>query len=51
MRIKSINLLALLTIPLSIYLVVSGIVDWEIVCLIWLMELELNVKIKYMILK
>ena len=46
MRIKSINLMALITIPLSLYLMISGLVDWEIIALVWVMEFELNVSLR-----
>ena len=46
MKITSINLMSLLTVPLSIYLIVSGRVSWEIVCFVWLMEFELDVKLR-----
>ncbi len=46
MKIETINIFALVTIPLSILAIVYGIVDWPVVCLIWLMKFELNVKIR-----
>jgi len=45
-KITSINLVALITIPFSIWLGFSGRVDWWLIGLIWLMGLELNLKLK-----
>lgn len=42
MIIKSINLMALVTIPLSIWLGCTGCVGWDLLVLIWLMECSID---------
>lgn len=44
--INSINLFAIVTIPLSIWLVATGRVDWWVVVFVWLMEIELTLKLR-----
>ena len=46
MIIKSINLMALATIPLSIWLGCTGRVSWELLVLIWLMECNFDLRRK-----
>ncbi len=46
MKITSINLLAIIAIPFTIWLGVSGRVDWFLLGLIWLMECSLDIKLK-----
>lgn len=46
MKINSINLMALIMIPLSLYLAISGIVDWKILAFVWAMELEITLKLR-----
>ena len=46
MKTTSINLFAIITIPLSICLGILGLVSWYTIALIWLMQLRLDLKIK-----
>lgn len=41
MIIKSINLFALLMIPLSLWLGFTNRIDWWIIIFVWLMEIHL----------
>jgi hypothetical protein len=46
MIIKSVNLLVFVSLPLSIWLGLSGQVSWPTLVLIWLMHCSLDLKFK-----
>jgi len=46
MRITSMNLVVLVTVPLNIWLGCTGRVDWWVIALIWSLEFKLNLKLR-----
>lgn len=46
MKLKSINLLAVITIPLSLWVGFSGQLSWWAILLIWLMSMSINLSLQ-----
>lgn len=46
MKLKSINLWSIGMIGLSLFLGITGRLDWWVIAFVWLMEIEINLKFK-----